>query len=164
MAAKRKVGPVGTGKDLESYLAEEAAKLEATRLLARLDVTKELADRASALRAVEKTSAALKKAMADAHGAQESKQAANEALREILAPLVASGCPISLVTDHLGVPAFLCRPRSLAAAEDEEEAGAPAPTPIRPERSSDGDGAGEVDPDLGDDVGEDWLKDQLSAS
>ncbi|MHB1509131.1 MAG: hypothetical protein ACYCST_04450 [Acidimicrobiales bacterium] len=160
MAGRKQIGSGGkvTDDDLEAYLAEEAAKLEAMKLLARLDVAKEVADRASAVKAVDRAAAALKRATADIQTARESEQVANEALREKLAPLVESGCPLSLVTARLGVPSFLCRPRSQSSGE--EESGAPAPSPIRPESAS----TAESDSDVLEESGVDWSKTQRSAS
>jgi len=162
VAARKRIDKDGkvTDGDLEAYLAEGAAKLEAMKVLARLDVARELADRTSALKAVDRAAAALKRATADIQSAREAEQAANEALREKLAPLVESGCPLSLVTGRLGVPAFLCRPRSQSSGE--EEGGAPAPSPIRTAVTDD-----EADADMGadsDEIEEDWSKAQLSAS
>jgi len=163
MAGRKQIGSGGkvTDDDLEAFLAGEAAKLEAMKLFARLDVARELADRTSALKAVDRAAAALKRATADIQTARESEQVANEALREKLAPLVESGCPISLVTGRLGVPAFLCRPRSPSTADVEDVAA--VPTPIHPEDTDSGD-SDTSDPSLLEESGVDWSKTQRSAS
>lgn len=134
MATRTRIGtgPEVTDDDLEDYLAAAVAELEAVTLFARLDVTRELADRFAAREVLNCATAALEPPTANLRSTGEAEQAPNETPRETLLPFAYKGSPLSLLAPCASPS--LCRPRSRSSGE--EGGSAHGPAQIHPERAA----------------------------